>query len=107
MAKTSEELRPNISERPAYYQSMKPPLLASALVTFCVSGAFAQTAVVEADVAFMQNMIAHHAQALEMTAMTATHSQREDIKLLARRISDSQASETALMESWLRRRNKP
>jgi uncharacterized protein (DUF305 family) len=69
--------------------------------------AAAQTPVDSANVAFMQNMIAHHAQALEMTAMTAARSRRDDIKLLARRITESQASETTLMQGWLRRRDKP
>jgi uncharacterized protein (DUF305 family) len=68
----------------------------------------AQTpAAAAADVAFMQNMIAHHAQALEMTALTAARSSRDDIKLLARRITESQSAETAMMESWLRKRGRP
>jgi uncharacterized protein (DUF305 family) len=77
------------------------------LTAFRAGSTAAQTSVDSANVAFMQNMIAHHAQALEMTAMTASRSQRDDIKLLARRITESQASETTLMEGWLRRRDKP
>lgn len=81
--------------------------IACMVIILTASGAIsanAQTAADSADAAFVQNMIAHHAQALEMTAMTARNTTREDIRLLARRITESQASETALMERWLRRR---
>ena len=36
-----------------------------------------------ADVAFMQGMIGHHAQALDMTALLKTRTTRDDMKLLA------------------------
>ena len=55
----------------------------------------------DADVRFMQDMIGHHAQALELTVLVPERSQREDIRLLARRIEISQASEIALMRRWL------
>jgi uncharacterized protein (DUF305 family) len=55
----------------------------------------------DADVRFMRDMIGHHAQALEMTVLVPERSQREDIRLLARRIEISQASEIALMRRWL------
>ena len=94
--------------RTIYYVFTRTSILACVLSAVCVPVATAQTSAADsANVAFMQSMIAHHAQALEMTAMTATRSQRDDIKLLARRITESQASETQLMEGWLRRRDKP
>ncbi len=55
----------------------------------------------DADVRFMRDMIGHHAQALEMTVLVPDRSQREDIRLLARRIEISQGSEIALMRRWL------
>jgi uncharacterized protein (DUF305 family) len=55
-----------------------------------------------ADVRFMQGMIGHHAQALEMTALLATRTRREDMRLLAQRIDASQSDEIALMQRWLR-----
>jgi uncharacterized protein (DUF305 family) len=56
----------------------------------------------DADVRFMQGMIGHHAQALEMTALLATRTRREDMHLLAQRIDASQADEIAFMQRWLR-----
>jgi uncharacterized protein (DUF305 family) len=54
-----------------------------------------------ADVRFMQGMIAHHAQALEMTALLASRTTREEMRLLARRIDASQADEIKMMQRWL------
>src|SRR2546421_2348556 len=39
-----------------------------------------------ADVQFMQGMIVHHAQAVEMTALMASHTQNKDLRLLGARI---------------------
>jgi uncharacterized protein (DUF305 family) len=60
----------------------------------------------EADVRFMQGMIGHHAQALEMTALLPSRTTREDMRLLARRIEVSQADEIKLMQRWLEVRNE-
>ena len=60
----------------------------------------------DADVAFMQGMIHHHAQALDMVALLETRTGREDMRLLARRIQISQADEIRMMESWLRARGE-
>ena len=59
-----------------------------------------------ADVRFMRGMIAHHAQALEMTALVPTRSTREDLRLLARRIEVSQRDEIASMRRWLQDRGE-
>lgn len=59
------------------------------------------------DVHFVHSMIAHHEQALEMTALVADRSTREDIILFARRIELSQAAEIARMEDWLAARGEP
>jgi len=55
----------------------------------------------EADIRFMQGMIHHHAQALDMTALLSTRTEREDMKLLARRIDVSQTDEIKMMQTWL------
>ncbi len=60
-----------------------------------------------ADVRFMQGMIGHHAQALEMTALLATRSESEDMGKLARRIEVSQADEIKMMQEWLSSRGQP
>jgi uncharacterized protein (DUF305 family) len=54
-----------------------------------------------ADVRFMQGMIGHHAQALEMTALLATRTESEEMRTLARRIELSQADEIKMMQEWL------
>lgn len=58
------------------------------------------------DVVFMQGMIGHHAQALDMTALIADRTRREDMRLLGKRIELSQADEIAMMRSWLRDRGQ-
>ncbi|HET9984288.1 MAG TPA: DUF305 domain-containing protein [Longimicrobiales bacterium] len=60
----------------------------------------------EADVRFMQGMIAHHAQALAMTALVPARSARDDIRLLAERIEVSQRAEIAMMRHWLEARHE-
>lgn len=60
----------------------------------------------EADVKFMQGMIAHHAQALEMTALVEERSQSPDIHELAERIELSQADEIEMMQDWLAERGE-
>jgi len=54
-----------------------------------------------ADIKFMQGMIHHHAQALDMTALLATRTNREDMKKLALRIELSQEDEITMMREWL------
>jgi len=58
----------------------------------------------EADIRFMQGMIPHHAQALDMSALVEERTANRDIRLLARRIEISQKDEIALMGRWLRER---
>ena len=54
-----------------------------------------------ADVRFMQGMIGHHAQALEMTALVPARSSREAMQMLALRIKLSQEDEIKMIEDWL------
>jgi uncharacterized protein (DUF305 family) len=60
-----------------------------------------------ADVRFMQGMIAHHAQALAMTALLRDRTTRTDMRLLAQRIDVSQQDEIGLMRRWLEKRGEP
>ena len=54
-----------------------------------------------ADVKFMQGMIHHHAQAVDMTQLLATRTSSDDMKKLALRIELSQHDEMAMMRRWL------
>jgi uncharacterized protein (DUF305 family) len=59
-----------------------------------------------ADIAFMQGMIHHHAQALDMTDLIAARSQDPDMKKLGLRISVSQTDEIGMMQRWLAARGQ-
>jgi uncharacterized protein (DUF305 family) len=61
---------------------------------------------VSADVRFMQGMIYHHAQALQMTDLLAIRTESEKMRLLARRIDVSQSAETEMMKRWLEARSE-
>jgi uncharacterized protein (DUF305 family) len=54
-----------------------------------------------ADVKFMQGMIGHHAQAIEMTDLLASRTANADMRKLAQRIELSQADEIKMMQRWL------
>src|ERR1044072_4121424 len=59
-----------------------------------------------ADTQFMQNMIMHHAQAVEMTALIDSHTENKDLRTLGARISRSQADEIKFMKRWLTARDE-
>lgn len=61
----------------------------------------------EADVAFMTDMIHHHAQALVMARMAPTHGAGESLRILSERIIVGQNDEIALMRDWLEDRGLP
>jgi uncharacterized protein (DUF305 family) len=60
----------------------------------------------QADVEFMQGMIMHHAQAVEMTALIASHTENKDLRSLGARISSSQLDEIKFMKRWLAARGE-
>jgi uncharacterized protein (DUF305 family) len=60
----------------------------------------------QADVEFMQGMIMHHAQAVEMTALIASHTENKDLRSLGARISSSQSDEITFMQRWLTARGE-
>jgi uncharacterized protein (DUF305 family) len=61
----------------------------------------------QADVAFMQGMIMHHSQAVEMTALIPSHTTDENVRSLGAKISNSQSDEIAFMKRWLAGRGEP
>ena len=58
------------------------------------------------DVDFMQGMIMHHAQAVEMTALIDSHTQNAALHTLGARISRSQSDEIDFMKRWLTARGQ-
>ena len=61
----------------------------------------------QADIEFMQGMIMHHAQAVEMTALIPSHTENKEIRALGARISLSQSDEIKFMKRWLVARGEP
>jgi uncharacterized protein (DUF305 family) len=61
----------------------------------------------QADVEFMQGMIMHHSQAVEMTALIPSHTENKDLRSLGARISSSQSDEIKFMQRWLIARGEP
>lgn len=59
-----------------------------------------------ADTKFMQGMISHHAQAVEMVDLLKTRTQREDLRMLGQRIEVSQNDEIKMMKLWLQARGE-
>ncbi len=58
--------------------------------------------VTAADITFMQDMLAHHSQALVMAVLVPARSTRRDLNTLAERIIASQKGEISIMKQWLR-----
>src|SRR4051812_37436876 len=54
-----------------------------------------------ADIKFMQGMIGHHAQAVEMVALVPQRTASEAVRKLAQRIDVSQQDEMNMMREWL------
>jgi len=55
----------------------------------------------------MQDMIMHHAQAVEMTALILSHTQNKNLRSLGARINSSQSDEIKFMRRWLAARGEP
>lgn len=62
---------------------------------------------VRADVEFMQGMIMHHSQAVEMCALIDSRTQNPDVRRIGEKISLSQTDEMKFMQSWLKWRGQP
>lgn len=80
---------------------------ASRTITAAEAVELSRTGFVEADVRFMQHMLVHHAQAVEMVELLRARGVSETVRRLGERIAWSQAAEMALMEEWLASRGLP
>ena len=60
-----------------------------------------------ADTAFMQNMLVHHQQAVDMAALVKSRTNNPNIVAMAGRIDASQADEMKFMRTWLGGRGEP
>lgn len=59
-----------------------------------------------ADVAFMQGMIGHHQQAVQMAQLIKDRTNREELVAIGGRIESSQADEIEFMNDWLAERGE-
>lgn len=66
----------------------------------------ADTSYSEADVVFMQDMIPHHHQAIQMADLVADRTNLPELRDIAGRIDASQADEIEFMQGWLRERGE-
>ena len=80
---------------------------ASRVISASEAVALSRTGHVEADVRFMQHMLVHHAQAVEMVELLKARGASETVRRLGERIAQSQAAEMAQMEEWLAGRGLP
>ncbi|MFI5493455.1 DUF305 domain-containing protein [Actinoplanes sp. NPDC051859] len=61
----------------------------------------------DTDVMYLQMMVAHHEQGLEMVRLAEQGAQRDDIKILAKAVDATQTDEVAMMKSWLTEWQQP
>jgi uncharacterized protein (DUF305 family) len=66
-----------------------------------------RTTYTDEDVRFMQHMIVHHGQAVEMVALLQTRASSPAVRAMGRRIALSQQAEIDLMTNWLVSRGLP
>ncbi|MEM9312538.1 MAG: DUF305 domain-containing protein, partial [Pseudomonadota bacterium] len=70
------------------------------------ASALAAASYTPADVAFMQGMIGHHQQAVEMAQLIKDRTNREELVAIGGRIESSQADEIEFMNDWLAERGE-
>jgi uncharacterized protein (DUF305 family) len=93
--------------------AQKPPIVQpgapgqpSKVVAAAAAADLSHVGYTEADVQFMQGMISHHAQAVDMVALIPSRTRRDDMRLLGHRIDVSQADEIKMMQHWLQVRGR-
>ncbi|WBY16776.1 DUF305 domain-containing protein [Erythrobacteraceae bacterium WH01K] len=69
--------------------------------------ALSDTSYSPADVAFMQGMIVHHRQAVDMAELVPDRTNNDAVTKIAARILDTQADEISFMTDWLNDRDEP
>jgi len=74
---------------------------ASRIITAGAASDLSKIRFTPADVTFMQGMIGHHAQAVEMVALMPTRNVSGDMRMMGQRIDASQTDEIKMMQRWL------
>jgi uncharacterized protein (DUF305 family) len=104
-------IAPGLQGRPAAIQQPPPPIVQpgapgepSRIIDRKTAESLAVPAHTAADVSFMQGMIGHHAQAIEMVELLKSRTNSDDMRKLAARIEVSQTDEMKMMREWLEAR---
>ncbi|WP_309602799.1 DUF305 domain-containing protein [Sphingomonas sp.] len=84
-----------------------PPGAAVRVITPAEAARIANTSFIGADVEFMQMMIVHHNQAVEMSALAPSRTNHPMVLTIAGRITASQKDEMKFMRDWLTERRAP
>ncbi len=99
--------------RTAAPAAAKPPIVqpgapgqASQVITAAQASDLSQVQYTGADIKFMQGMIGHHAQAVEMVALVPQRTASDAVRKLAQRIDVSQQDEMQMMREWLLARSQ-
>ena len=97
-----------VSCRTAAVAEAKPPIIQpgapgqpSRTIAALQASDLSQVQYTGADIKFMQGMIGHHAQAVEMVALVPSRTASDDVRRLALRIDVSQKDEMNMMREWL------
>ena len=108
LALVAERQSPRASRRPERAPIVQPgaPGQSSKALSPETAG-IPSRAPTEADISFMQGMIYHHSQAVEMTDLLRTRTGNKALQALGKRISISQTDEMQYMKQWLEDRGKP
>lgn len=83
------------------------PGAASRVITPGEAVALSRSTFTGDDVAFMQHMIVHHGQAVEIVELLQTRAASPAVRLMGRRIALSQQAEIDIMRDWLTQRGQP
>ena len=83
------------------------PGAASRVISAAEAVELGRTSFTADDVAFMQHMIVHHGQAVDMVELLRTRGVHPTVRRLGQRIALSQEAEIALMRGWLTDRGQP
>jgi len=78
-----------------------PPGAPSHIITADKATDLSNVQATKADIEFMQGMIHHHLQAIDMTNLLAGNTRSEDMRKLGLRMSLSQSDEIKMMRRWL------
>src|SRR5262245_58360274 len=94
-------------------QSQQPPIVrpgapggTSKTVSSDEAADLSATRFAAADVLFMQEMIAHHGQALKMAGVAAARAEKDTVRNLAKDLTGTLEADVTMMKEWLTARGQ-